>query len=163
MRLNFLICAAAVAAMICFTGCQPDSPDIITPIPGPGTGNGNGEEEGETPQPKPEEQLDYNHLDAYAPLKSYVNRTVSPDFKLGAAVTVSNYLKKTQEYNMAVENFDEMTPGNAMKQSSVMRADGTMNFSQVRNFLDLASHSRQACGSSCRGGCGCGSLRIRFQ
>ena len=141
MRINFLICAAAVAAMICFTGCEPDTPDIITPIPGPGTGNGNGEEEGETPQPKPEEQLDYNHLDAYAPLKTYVNRTVSPDFKLGAAVTVSNYLKKTQEYNMAVENFDEMTAGNAMKQSSVMRADGTMNFSQVRNFLDLASQS----------------------
>ena len=131
MRRNFVICAAAVAAMICFTGCEPDSPDIITPTPDPGTG---------VPS-KPEPELDYDHLEAYAPLKSYVNRTVSPDFKLGAAVTVSNYLKKTQEYNMAVENFDEMTAGNAMKQSSVMRTDGTMNFSQVSNFLNVAAQS----------------------
>lgn len=131
MRRNIVIFAAAAAALICFIGCEPASPDITTPTPEPGTGQ----------TPKPEVQPDYNHLDAYAPLKTYVNRTVSPDFKLGAAVTVSNYLKKTQEYDMAVENFDEMTAGNAMKQSSVMRADGTMNFIQVRNFLNMAAQS----------------------
>ena len=69
-----------------------------------------------------------------------MNRTVSPDFKLGGAVTVNEFLRKTgPEYSIAVANLDEMTAGNAMKQSSVMRADGSMDFNTVKNFLNAAA------------------------
>ena len=83
----------------------------------------------------------YDNLAAYKSLKSYIDRNAAPDFKLGVAVTVSEFLKKTKEYSMAVENFDEMTAGNAMKQSSILRSDGSMNFTQVRNFLNAAQQA----------------------
>lgn len=88
-----------------------------------------------------ETELSYDNLEAYDVLKNYVDRTASPDFKLGAAVTVSNFLKMTMEYKTVTANFDEMTAGNAMKQSSVLKNDGSMDFTQVRNFLNAAEHA----------------------
>lgn len=137
MTRKFLFFAAVLVALQCFAACEPDNQDvIISPLPDPDK-----KPETDPEQPKPEDKLSYDDLDAYAPLRTYVNRTLSPDFKLGAAVTVSNFLKQTQEYDIAVENFNEMTAGNAMKQSSVMRSDGSMDFSQVRKFLEQASRS----------------------
>ena len=111
----------------------PDSDDdkeVVPPTPDP-------EPE---PEPDPEPQPSYDNLGAYDVLKNYVNRTVSPDFKLGGAVTVNEFLRKTgPEYSIAVANLDEMTAGNAMKQSSVMRADGSMDFNTVKNFLNAAA------------------------
>jgi GH35 family endo-1,4-beta-xylanase len=112
----------------------PDSDDkeVVPPTPDP-------EPEPE-PEPDPEPQPSYDNLGAYDVLKNYVNRTVSPDFKLGGAVTVNEFLRKTgPEYSIAVANLDEMTAGNAMKQSSVMRADGSMDFNTVKNFLNAAA------------------------
>ena len=143
MNRIFLIAGALAAMMSVSTGCFPDGridPTIGTqqpanPNPNP-TPNTN-------PNPGPEEEkpLSYDNLSEYDVLKSYVNREVSPDFKLGAAVTVSNFLGKSQEYKMATENFDEMTAGNAMKQASILKNDGTMDFSQVKKFLDAAQEA----------------------
>lgn len=150
MNRIFFIAGALAAMMSASTGCFPDGridPTIGTQQP---VNPGSGPEEEEIP-------LSYDNLSGYDVLKSYVNREVSPDFKLGAAVTASNFLKKTEEYKMAVENFDEMTTGNAMKQASILRYDGSMDFSTVISFLDeaeaagmtvyghtLAWHSQQA-------------------
>jgi GH35 family endo-1,4-beta-xylanase len=41
-------------------------------------------------------------------------------------------------YDLAGQNFDEMTAGNAMKYASVVRSDGSMNFTGVTNFLNAA-------------------------
>ena len=143
MNRIFLIAGALAAMMSMSTGCFPDGridPTIGTqqpanPNPNP-TPNTN-------PNPGPEEEkpLSYDNLSEYDVLKSYVNREVSPDFKLGAAVTVSSFLGKSQEYKMATENFDEMTAGNAMKQASILKNDGTMDFSQVKKFLDAAQEA----------------------
>ena len=157
MKRIFFIAGALAAMMSASTGCFPDGridPTIgtqhsVNPGPTP-TNPGSGPEEEEI-------SLSYDNLSGYDVLKSYVNREVSPDFKLGAAVTVSNFLGKSQEYKMATENFDEMTTGNAMKQASILRYDGSMDFSTVISFLDeaeaagmtvyghtLAWHSQQA-------------------
>ena len=134
---------ASALALFCWTACFPDDyldetkkePPVVKPEPKPdpkpdgGTGSGS------------QENLSYDDLAAYDYLKNYVNRTKSPDFKLGAAVTVSNFLKKTDEYKMATANFDEMTAGNAMKQASILRHDGSMDFTQVRNFLNAAEQA----------------------
>lgn len=94
------------------------------------------------PDPIPEDkEPSYDNLSAYDVLKNYVNRQTSPDFKLGAGVTVHEYLQKGRHYELAVSNFDEMTAGNAMKQSSVMRPDGSMDFTQVRKFLNAAEQA----------------------
>lgn len=149
MRIYFeRFLASAVAVLIAttsVTACFPDDyldddDDQETPAPTPKP-EPEPEPEPEpdpTPDPEPENKLSYDNLDAYDYLKNYVDRTVSPDFKLGAAVTVNNFLKKTQEYKMATENFNEMTAGNAMKQASILRHDGTMDFTEVKNFIATA-------------------------
>lgn len=92
------------------------------------------------PDPKPDVNPEdpYADLSSYDVLKNYVDRTSSPDFKLGAAIDAGTFLQKSHIYDLAVSNFDEMTPDNAMKYSSVVRSDGSMDFTQVRNFLNLA-------------------------
>lgn len=117
-----------VLAVTCVVSCGPD----IDP---------EGGKEVVTPGQKPENVPSYDNLAAYDVLKSYVDRTASPDFKLGAAVTVSNFLKMTMEYKTITANFDEMTAGNAMKQSSILSNNGTMDFTQVRNFINAAEHA----------------------
>ena len=44
------------------------------------------------PTPGVDDGLSYDNLAAYDGLKNYVNRQISPDFKLGAGVTVSEFL-----------------------------------------------------------------------
>lgn len=87
---------------------------------------------------KPENIAQYEYLNAYDALKTYVDRSANPNFKLGAGISVSDFLKKDQVYSMAVSNFDELTAGNAMKYSSCVSDDGSMDFSQVAKFVDVA-------------------------
>jgi len=100
------------------------------------------------PQPEPptppvggNAEPSYDNLDAYDVLKNYVDFAKTPDFKLGAAVNVPEYLRQTKVYEIATSNFNEMTAGNAMKQASVLRRDGSMDFSQVKNFINMAEKS----------------------
>ena len=147
-RITFILGALALSS-ICCMACFPDdyldetkkNQPIEKPEPKPEPDPDPTPDPDPNPNPNPGGDLSYDNLAAYDVLKSYVNRTVSPDFKLGAAVTVSNFLKKTQEYKMATENFDEMTAGNAMKQASILRNDGSMDFTQVRNFLNAAEQA----------------------
>ena len=96
------------------------------------------EEVREFPVEKPEYLENYEYLKEYDVLKNYVNREASPDFKLGAGVTASEFVKHGQEYLMAISNFDEITPGNAMKHSSVVGNNGKMNFDAITTFVEEA-------------------------
>lgn len=87
---------------------------------------------------KPESMAQYEYLNAYDALKTYVDRGAHPNFKLGAGITVSEFLKGELVHSLAVTNFDEMTAGNAMKYSSCVSDDGTMDFSTVTKFVDMA-------------------------
>ena len=88
---------------------------------------------------KPQSIAQYEYLNDYDVLKNYVNRTASPDFKLGAALAASDFTAGGQVYALAVSNFDEMTAGNDMKYASIVGNDGTMSFDNVRNFVNAAS------------------------
>ena len=96
------------------------------------------EEVKEFPVEKPEYLENYEYLKEYDVLKNYVNREASPDFKLGAGVTASEFVKHGQEYLMAISNFDEITPGNAMKHASVVGNNGKMNFDAITTFVEEA-------------------------
>ena len=88
---------------------------------------------------KPQDIAQYEYLNDYDVLKNYVDRTASPDFKLGAALAAGDFTSGGQVYALAVSNFDEMTAGNEMKYASIVGDKGDMNFDTVRNFVDAAS------------------------
>ena len=138
MKRFFSFIFLAVILTMSVVSCRPDvepeePPQIETPAPEP------------EPEPDPDPEPDpgqnppsYDNLSAYGPLKSYVNRTVTPGFKLGAAVNAETFIRQSDVYRIVSENFDEVTAGNAMKQASVMRPDGSMDFTTVKNFIDRA-------------------------
>ena len=143
MKKFLMIIGVAMLASTCLNSCFPDDylddrKDIVNPTPDPKPEPEPEPDPEPDPDPGYENTLTYDDLDKYDVLKNYVNRTLSPDFKLGAAVTVSDFLRKGKQYEVAVANLNEMTAGNAMKQASVMRADGSMDFTQVRRFVEEA-------------------------
>lgn len=88
---------------------------------------------------KPQNIAQYEYLNDYDVLKNYVDRTASPDFKLGAALAASDFTSGGQVYALAVSNFDEMTAGNEMKYASVVGDKGEMSFDNVRSFVNAAA------------------------
>lgn len=87
---------------------------------------------------KPESIARYEYLNAYDALKTYINPNANPDFKLGAGIAVSDFLKGDLVYSMATANFAELTAGNAMKYASCVKNDGSMDFDQVFKFVQAA-------------------------
>ena len=90
---------------------------------------------------KPEEMVQLEYLNQYDVLKNYVNLGENPNFKLGVAIAASDFLKKELVYGLAVSNFDEMTAGNAMKYASIVKDDGSVDFSQVTSFVQTAKEA----------------------
>lgn len=87
---------------------------------------------------KPESMAQYEYLNAYDALKTYIDRNASPDFKLGIALSASDFLKGEVVRTMAISNFDEMTAGNAMKYASCVNDKGDMDFGTVEKFVSAA-------------------------
>lgn len=92
---------------------------------------------------KPVDMAAYEYLKDYNDLKSYVDRSASPNFKLGTGITASQYNEGGLVQRLAVNNFDEVTPGNAMKHASVVGNDGSMNFGTVSDFVSNARAAGQ--------------------
>lgn len=88
---------------------------------------------------KPESVAQYEYLNAYAPLKSYIDRAAHPGFLLGTGVNADEYLQRGGVFVLTNTNFDQVTTGNAMKYASVVGDDGAMNFSKVMDFVDAAT------------------------
>ena len=83
---------------------------------------------------------DYLYLNNYEPLKKYVQDLkdagkCNPDFKLGVALTASEFNEQGIVYCLAGSNFDEMTAGNARKYASCVDNKGVMNFDNVSSFV----------------------------
>mgnify|MGYP000440997847 CR=1 FL=1 len=87
---------------------------------------------------KPESLKKYEYLNEYGDLKTYIDRISHPDFKLGTGVTVSDFLKQDLVYTLTVNNYDDVTAGNAMKYASCVNENGEMNFGTVENFVSAA-------------------------
>lgn len=87
---------------------------------------------------KPQSIAQMEYLNDYAVLKSYIDRTKNPDFKLGSGVLANDFNSLGLVYRLTSTNFDEITAGNAMKYSSCVADNGTMNFSTVEKFVQTA-------------------------
>lgn len=120
MKYNKIISFAAVAVLLC--GCTDN--DMFNQAP---------KEPGITGQ--------YDYLNGYNVLKTYVDRNVNPNFKLGTGVEAADYLGHKRAWTVTNENFDEFTPGNAMKFASVVKDDGTMDFSSVKDLVNKSAEA----------------------
>ena len=83
----------------------------------------------------------YRYLDEYQALKEYIDYEKYPNFKLGGGTTVNEYLSNPVYRNMINSNFTETVAGNAMKMSSCVDANGNMNFSTVKKYVQTATEA----------------------
>lgn len=90
---------------------------------------------------KPESIVQYEYLNAYDALKTYIDRSTHPNFKLGVGVAANDFLKGEMVRSVAVANFDEVVAGNAMKYASIVADDGSMDFGTVTKFVEAAKTS----------------------
>ena len=90
---------------------------------------------------KPESIAQYEYLNAYDALKTYIDRSTHPNFKLGTGVAANDFLKGEMVRSVAVTNFDEVVAGNAMKYASIVADDGSMDFGTVTKFVEAAKTS----------------------
>jgi GH35 family endo-1,4-beta-xylanase len=87
----------------------------------------------------PANPTDYGYLKDYRPLKEYVDYEKYPNFKLGLAVSGNDYLNNSTVKAVVNDYFTETVTGNEMKMSSVVRNDGSMDFTTVTNFVNAAT------------------------
>ncbi|GEO03253.1 hypothetical protein AAE02nite_09170 [Adhaeribacter aerolatus] len=87
---------------------------------------------------KPASVAAQEEIDAYADLKTYVNRATNPGFKLGTGVALSDYNQKGVLYRLINRNYDEITAGNTLKHGAVVQADGSLNLANVKSLLEIA-------------------------
>lgn len=85
---------------------------------------------------KPASFEDQERINAYGPLKSYLNRASHPGFKLGAGISLSEYLSKGLMYRLINSNFDEVSLGYEMKHGAVVNAEGELELTQVNSLLE---------------------------
>lgn len=86
----------------------------------------------------PGTKAEYAYLNEYDVLKSYIPSTANPDFKLGLGVDAGSFAEGNAQYQIAVTNFNEVTPGNEMKYASIVHDDGFMDFGTVESFVQDA-------------------------
>lgn len=86
----------------------------------------------------PGTKAEYAYLNEYDVLKSYIPSTANPDFKLGLGVDAGSFADGNAQYQIAVTNFNEVTPGNEMKYASIVHDDGFMDFGTVESFIQDA-------------------------
>ncbi len=87
---------------------------------------------------EPESITQVAYLNGYDVLKSYIDRTANPNFKLGVGVSVSDFNTTGVVNRLVSSNFDEMTAGYEMKHGAVVKNDGTLDSTNVKTFLSNA-------------------------
>ena len=87
---------------------------------------------------KPEGYEVQEEIDQYDPLKSYIDSTSNANFKLGGAVSISDYISKGVQYRLINKNFHELTVGYGMKHGAVVQADGTIELRSVNELIAAA-------------------------
>ena len=90
---------------------------------------------------KPESVIAQEDINSYEPLLSYIDENIHPNFKLGAALNISDYLNKGVMYRLVNRNFNEMVMGYEMKHASIVKEDGSMNLASVEQLVALAKEN----------------------
>ncbi|WP_207423470.1 endo-1,4-beta-xylanase [Desertivirga brevis] len=83
-------------------------------------------------------------IDAYQPLKTYMKADPASNFKLGVALSLSEYVNKGVKYRLANTNFNEIVLGYEMKHGAVVQADGKLSLDNVKTLLETAKNAGMA-------------------
>ena len=86
---------------------------------------------------RPGKEALYGYLEQYDALKEYIKDR--RNFHLGIGTAVDEYNKKELVYALTNSNFNETVAGNAMKMSSCVADDGSMNFDKVSEYVKNAT------------------------
>ena len=86
---------------------------------------------------RPGKEAQYGYLEQYDALKEYIKDR--PNFHLGIGTAVDEYNKKELVYALTNSNFNETVAGNAMKMSSCVADDGSMDFDKVKEYVKNAT------------------------
>ncbi len=90
---------------------------------------------------EPENMAEQDTINAYGTLKSYVDRSKYPNFKMGGATSASDFNTKDIVYALDKSNYDEIVTDNAFKYASVVQDNGTMDFSTIEDFIKNATEA----------------------
>lgn len=90
---------------------------------------------------KPQGYEAQEEINDYEPLKSYIDSTTNANFKLGGAISMSDYSNKDVQYRLINKNFHELTVGYGMKHGAVVQADGTIELRQVNELIAAAEQA----------------------
>lgn len=86
---------------------------------------------------RPGKEAQYGYLEQYDALKEYIKDR--PNFHLGIGTAVDEYNKQELVYALINSNFNETVAGNAMKMSSCVADDGSINFDKVSEYVKKAT------------------------
>lgn len=86
---------------------------------------------------RPGKEAQYGYLEQYDALKEYIKDR--PNFHLGIGTAVDEYNKQELVYALTNSNFNETVAGNAMKMSSCVADDGSINFDKVSEYVEKAT------------------------
>lgn len=86
---------------------------------------------------RPGKEAQYGYLEQYDALKEYIKDR--PNFHLGIGTAVDEYNKQELVYALTNSNFNETVAGNAMKMSSCVADDGSINFDKVSEYVKKAT------------------------
>ncbi|PWG81320.1 endo-1,4-beta-xylanase [Pararcticibacter amylolyticus] len=80
-------------------------------------------------------------IDAYQPLKTYLNTEANPGFKFGVALSLTEYENKGVKYRLANTNFNEIVLGYEMKHGAVVRDNGRLDLTTIKALLKTAKNA----------------------
>ncbi|GHV56144.1 hypothetical protein FACS1894182_02110 [Bacteroidia bacterium] len=116
MKLKNIIPFALVAVSLSFNSCYDEKMEWGDPYTHPGPA--------ELPLQLQEKILRYDVLNAYT------------TFKLGVGIDFNLYTTDETYRNLINQNFDEITPGNELKQDALMTNTGTLNFTRADAVIE---------------------------
>ena len=118
------IAISCLLIALILASCKIEEPDQITIV-------------------KPLSVADKEFLNEYDALKTYVNRSVNQNFRLGAGISMTDITDKGVMNRLLSSNFDQITPVSGMFHGSVMAADGSFDFSSgIPAFLTTSGEAR---------------------
>ena len=90
---------------------------------------------------KPLSAADREFLNAYDALKTYVDRSANPNFKLSADASISDFTDKGMMYRLLTSNFDQLAPMDGMTHGSIVLDNGAFDFGNIPAFLPVAGEA----------------------
>lgn len=86
---------------------------------------------------QPQAVIDQETLNGYGNLKTYIDNSAQPNFRLGASLSFEDVINNSLLYRLVQQNFDEVNIGSGLKHIDFVQGDGNLAMGRFQQFLDL--------------------------